>query len=167
MGRIFRGENTVKVDAKGRVSIPALFRPVIQDSDPNWSAGKQPELIIVYGDHRRDFLECFTVEAMQEVDEKIARLPRGSKPRRLLEHMFQGQSLPTSVDDTGRIVLPAKLRKKLDLEDEAFFIAAGDTFQIWKPETYQAKRLADVTEWLDEFPEDFDPLTLLDTPDGG
>jgi MraZ protein len=104
---------------------------------------------------------------MQEVDEKIARLPRGSKPRRLLEHMFQGQSLPTSVDDTGRIVLPAKLRKKLDLEDEAFFIAAGDTFQIWKPETYQAKRLADVTEWLDEFPEDFDPLTLLDTPDGG
>ncbi|MBC7164928.1 MAG: division/cell wall cluster transcriptional repressor MraZ [Roseovarius sp.] len=167
MGRVFRGESTVKVDAKGRVSIPALFRPVIQECDPSWTAGKQPELVIVYGDHRRDFLECYTIEAIQEVDEKIARLPRGSKQRRLLEHMFQGQSLPTSVDETGRIVLPAKLRKKLDLEDEAFFIAAGDTFQIWKPETYQAKRLADVTEWLDEFPEDFDPLTLLDAPDGG
>jgi MraZ protein len=167
VGRVFRGESTVKVDAKGRVSIPALFRPVIQECDPSWTAGKQPELVIVYGDHRRDFLECYTIEAIQEVDEKIARLPRGSKQRRLLEHMFQGQSLPTSVDETGRIVLPAKLRKKLDLEDEAFFIAAGDTFQIWKPETYQAKRLADVTEWLDEFPEDFDPLTLLDAPDGG
>jgi len=167
VGRVFRGESTVKVDAKGRVSIPALFRPVIQECDPSWTAGKQPELVIVYGDHRRDFLECYTIETIQEVDEKIARLPRGSKQRRLLEHMFQGQSLPTSVDETGRIVLPAKLRKKLDLEDEAFFIAAGDTFQIWKPETYQAKRLTDVTEWLDEFPEDFDPLTLLDAPDGG
>ncbi|MBK45668.1 MAG: transcriptional regulator MraZ [Roseovarius sp.] len=167
MGRVFRGESTHKVDAKGRVSIPALFRRVIEACDPNWSAGQQPELIIVYGDHRRDFLECYTIEAMQEVDEKIARLPRGSKERRYLEHMFQGQSLPTSVDDTGRIVLPAKLRKKLDLGDEAFFIAAGDTFQIWKPETYEAKRLADVTDWLDEFPEDFDPLILLDRPDGG
>ena len=97
---------------------------------------------------------------------EISRLPRGSKARRYLEHTFQGQSLPTSIDDTGRLVLPAKLRRKLDLQDEAFFIAAGDTFQIWKPETYQAERLAEATAWLDEFPEDFDPLILLDDPDG-
>ena len=166
MGRTFRGESTHKVDAKGRVSIPALFRRVIESCDPNWTAGQQPELIIVYGDHRRHYLECYTIEAMQEVDEKIARLPRGSKARRYLEHTFQGQSLPTSIDDTGRLVLPARLRRKLDLEDEAFFIAAGDTFQIWKPETYEAERLAEATAWLDEFPEDFDPLVLLDNPDG-
>ena len=29
-----------KVDAKGRVSIPANYRPVLRDGDPNWSEGK-------------------------------------------------------------------------------------------------------------------------------
>jgi MraZ protein len=148
------------------VSIPALFRRVIEASDPNWTDGLSPELIIVYGDHRRNFLECYTVEAMQEVDDKIAALPRGSQARKHLQRLFHGQSFPTSVDETGRLVLPAKLRRKIDLEGEAFFIAAGDTFQIWKPETYEAEEQAKTEEWLDEFPEDFDPLILLDNPDG-
>jgi len=165
VGRIFRGESLHKVDGKGRVSIPALFRRVIEASDPNWTDGLNPELIIVYGDHRRRYLECYTIEAMQEVDDKINALPRGSMER-MLQRMFHGQSFPTSVDETGRLVLPAKLRKKIELDDEAFFIAAGDTFQIWKPETYDADELSKTENWLEEFPEDFDPLILLDQPKG-
>jgi len=148
------------------VSIPALYRRVIEASDPNWTDGLNPELIIVYGDHRRHFLECYTVEAMQEVDAKIAALPRGSRARKHLQRLFHGQSFPTSVDETGRLVLPAKLRRKIELQGEAFFIAAGDTFQIWKPETYEAEELAKTEAWLDDFPEDFDPLILLDNPEG-
>ena len=70
------------------------------------------------------------------------------------------------MDETGRLVLPAKLRRKIGLEGEAFFIAAGDTFQIWKPETYESEELAKTEAWLDEQPEDFDPLILLDRSAG-
>ena len=134
--RRFRGEGHHKVDGKGRVSIPAHFRRVLEAGDPAWTDGKVPEFVIVYGDHRRAFLECYTMEAASEVDAKIDALPRGSMKRRLLEKLFNGQSLLTSVDDTGRIVLPAKLRSKIGIGNEAYFIASGDTFQIWKPETY-------------------------------
>jgi MraZ protein len=154
------------VDAKGRVSIPASFRRVLEASDPGWEPGNNPELVIVYGDHRRDYLECYTIEAIEEVDAKIDRLPRGSRERKMLSALFQGQSLPTSVDETGRLVLPAKLRKKIGLEDEAFFIAAGDTFQIWKPETYEAEEQARTEAWLDELPDDVDPLIYLDRVEG-
>jgi MraZ protein len=164
--RRFRGESNHKVDGKGRVSIPALFRRVLEAGDPNWTEGLNPELVIVYGDHRRKFLECYTMEAIADVDTKIAGLPRGSVPRKMLERMFHGQSYPTTVDETGRIVLPAKLRAKIGLEDEAFFIAAGDTFQIWKPETYETEELSRTEAWLDELPEDFDPLIYLDNPKG-
>ena len=82
--------------------------------------------------------------------------------RKALQRLFHGQSFPTTVDETGRLVLPAKLRQKIDLDNEAFFIAAGDTFQIWKPETYEAEELARTEEWLDELPDDFDPLIFLD-----
>ncbi|HKK83893.1 MAG TPA: cell division/cell wall cluster transcriptional repressor MraZ, partial [Roseovarius sp.] len=35
--RRFRGESHHKVDTKGRVSIPASFRRVLESSDPNWT----------------------------------------------------------------------------------------------------------------------------------
>ncbi|MDQ2089281.1 division/cell wall cluster transcriptional repressor MraZ [Marimonas arenosa] len=150
------------MDTKGRVSIPASFRRVLESGDPEWKDGLNPNLVIVYGDHRRNYLECYTMEAIEEVDGQIAALPRGSMERKMLQRLFHGQSFPTNVDDTGRLVLPAKLRAKIGLENEAFFIAAGDTFQIWKPETYEAEELAKTEAWLDELPDDFDPLIYLD-----
>lgn len=164
MVRRFRGEGLHKVDAKGRVSIPSSFRRVLEACDPNWTEGLNPELVIVYGDHRRKFLECYTMEAIAEVDAKIDALPRGSVERQMLEILFNGQSHPTSVDDTGRLVLPAKLRQKIGLEGEAYFVASGDTFKIWKPETYESEHKAKLESWLDQLGEDVDPLTFLDPP---
>ena len=105
VSRRFRGESHHKVDTKGRVSIPASFRRVIEAADPNWTSGDAPELVIVYGDHRRSYLECYTMEAINEVDDKIDALPRGSIERKMLQRLFHGQSFPTSVDETGRLVL--------------------------------------------------------------
>ncbi len=167
MVRRFRGEGHHKVDGKGRVSIPAHFRRVLEASDPNWSEGKAPEFVIVYGDHRREFLECFTIDAANEVDAKIDALPRGSTKRRLLETLFNGQSMLTSVDDTGRIVLPAKLRQKIGIEGEAYFIATGDTFQVWNPQTYEDVQSVKTAALLDEMPDDFDVLSLLDDGEEG
>lgn len=165
MVRRFRGESVQKVDAKGRVSIPAHFRRVLEEGDPNWSDGKSPEFIIVYGDHRRSFLECFTIDAANEVDERIARMPRGSVKRRAMEQLFNGQSMPATVDETGRIVLPSKLRQKIGIDSEAYFMAMGDTFQIWKPETFGSHDTA-VDELLDKLPDGADIWTLLEEEEG-
>ncbi|MEM0935497.1 MAG: division/cell wall cluster transcriptional repressor MraZ [Pseudomonadota bacterium] len=165
MARKFRGESQHKVDGKGRVSIPAQFRRVLEAGDPDWTDGLHPNLVIVYGDARQKHLECYTIEAMEEVDERIAQLPRFSKKRRYLQRVMNGMSFPTSVDETGRLVLPAKLRDKAGLKDEAYFIAAGDTFQIWHPETYQDVVAAQDEAFLDEVPEGIDPLELLDLED--
>ncbi|MEX5727057.1 MraZ protein [Rhodovulum iodosum] len=166
MARRFRGEGRHKVDAKGRVSIPAHFRRVLEASDPDWTDGLRPQLVIVYGDHRRKFLECYTIEAIDEVDAKIARMPRGSIERRMLERLFHGQSFPTEVDNDGRLVLPQKLRDKVGLDSEAFFIASGDTFQVWNPDTYETEEVAKTEAWLEAQPDDFDPLSLLDAGGG-
>ena len=161
VARRFRGEGRHKIDAKGRVSIPALFRRVIESCDPNWTEGLAPEMVIVYGDTRKKFLECYTIE----VDRKIDALPRGSMGRKTLERLFHGQSFPTSIDETGRLVLPQRLRDKIGVDKEAYFIAAGDTFQIWNPETFD-EDLEKTEAWLEEQPEDFDPLVFLDGAGG-
>jgi len=162
VARRFRGESTHKVDAKGRVSIPAAFRRVLEEADPEWTDGLFPNLVLVYGGKARKFIEGYSIDAMDEVDENISNLPRGSKERRLLEQMFSGQSVQMQVDPTGRLVLSQKLRDKIGITDEAFFIASGDTFQIWEPSAYDA-HAAKMEAWFDEQDEDVDPLILLDT----
>ncbi|QDY69461.1 division/cell wall cluster transcriptional repressor MraZ [Qingshengfaniella alkalisoli] len=164
MGRRFRGESTQKVDSKGRVSIPATFRRVLEAGDPDWVEGKPANLVIVYADERRNFLECYTMDAISEVDSKIAQMKRGSPARVYMERIFNGQSIDASVDGTGRLVLPKKARDKIGLENdcEAFFIASGDTFQIWKPETFEASQSINVDELFEGLPEGADPLMLLD-----
>jgi len=162
VARRFRGQSSQKVDANGRVAFPAPFRRVLEAGDPDWTDGLRPQMVIVYGDHRRKYLECFTIDAIDEVDARIAELKRGSVKRRELEHLMNGQALPTDLDKDGRLKLPPTLREKIGLDGEAFFIATGDTFQIWKPETYKTDKLAKSEAWLDEKPEDFDVLSLLD-----
>ena len=70
--------------------------------------------------------------------------------------------MTTSVDETGRIVLPAKLRSKVGISNEAYFASNVDTFQIWEPQTYEDEELSKTEEYLDDLPEDFDPAQLLD-----
>ncbi|MEO0938468.1 MAG: division/cell wall cluster transcriptional repressor MraZ [Pseudomonadota bacterium] len=159
MARRFRGESDHKVDTKGRVSIPAPYRRVIEACDPDWTEGLPPRLIIVYGGDTRDYLEGFTIEAMDEVDEKIAKFPRGSAKRKAMERLYSAQSIEAEVDNTGRIVLPAKLREKIGLTGMARFVSSGDTFEIWNPDTYDASVAA-----LDEdgFDPSLDPSVYLD-----
>lgn len=162
MARKFRGESVHKVDNKGRVSIPAPFRRVLEENDPEWTEGLAPNLVIVYGDKSRRFLEGFSMTAMADVDAQIDALPRGSRNRRILERMFSGQATQMQVDETGRLVLSPKLREKINISDEAVFVASGDTFQIWEPSAY-AENQAKYAAWIEEYDEDFDPLTLLDS----
>ncbi|SMP22108.1 MraZ protein [Shimia sagamensis] len=161
MALMFRGESRNKVDGKGRMSIPAKFRRVLEAGDPDWKSGENPNLVIVYGGKTRDFLECFTVEAMNDVVARIMKMPRGSKKRLALSKLYLTQSLEVSVDETGRLVLPKEQRDKIGLESMAFFGGKGDTFEIWNPETYDATQ-EEALEADDDFDPDADPSIYLD-----
>ena len=161
MAQTFRGEFQQKLDGKGRVSVPAPFRRVIEKGDPEWMEGLRPNFAIVYGGAKRQFLECYTIQGIDEIDRRIKRMAIGSTERKRLERLYSTFSLVTNIDDDGRIVLSQKMRDKLDLDAEILFAAAGDRFEIWKPETWADQVGDDIDEWLDEMPDDFDPRSLL------
>ncbi len=149
------------MDGKGRVSIPAPFRRVIEASDPGWREGLRPNIVIVYGDDRQDWLEVYTMQAIDEIDGQIEAMQRGSPERLWLEDLMHGKSVETQIDDDGRLVLPQKLREKIGLKDEAFFISAGDYFKIWNPAAYAARDGSRARRLAEQYPDDFDPRSLL------
>lgn len=160
MARRFRGSEEVKVDAKGRVSIPAKFRRVFEGSDPDWQAGKRPQLVIVHGTRDWNWLQLFTIEAMEEIEDGIAAMPRGSATRNLLANIYHGHAEEAEIDGDGRLVLPQKLREKIGLSDSAFFISAGDSLKLWEPSVY-AEEERRLEELVPDFEPGADPLSLL------
>lgn len=162
--RRFQGESLNKVDGKGRVSIPVKFRRVLQNSDrKSATAGAPPRLYIAYGDKTKKYLECLSGDAFDEIDAMIQATPRGTPARVLLENFYYKKCDETSVDDTGRLVLPVAAREKIALAEEALFQGMGDKFHILNPDD-AARADEDIDALMaalgqgDEF---FDPLSLL------
>jgi MraZ protein len=164
VAELFLGESLNKVDGKGRVSIPAPFRRVLDESDPTRDPGSRARVVIYYGDPRKAYLTCYSKTAFAEVARQIMDLPRGSREREVLTSYVLAKSHETDIEPDGRLVLPAVVRDKIGLEmsSEALFVGAGDTFQIWKPDTYTTTEDRKLETYLEAAPEDFDPLIYLD-----
>lgn len=157
----FRGESRHKVDSKGRVSIPASFRRVLEAGDPDWVEGLNPNLVIVYGNTRLPYIECYTVEEIERIEERIEAMKHGPR-RQALEQLYSSFSANAAVDETGRIVLNAKLRERFGIGAEASVVASLNKFQIWDAERYDQDKLAKTEAMFEDLPEDFDPLQWLD-----
>lgn len=165
---IFRGEVPQKVDSKARVSIPAAFRRVLEAGDPDWTEGKRPRFVIVYGDPRQPAVDCFTVAKMDQIVERLLNAPETTPNLQLVRRIYIQMSMEAEVDDEGRIVLPARVREKLAIapEDqakgfEAMFAGTGDRFQLWKRDTYDERIGRLVADDLARMPMDVDLMSLL------
>ena len=168
MARKFRGSEDVKVDGKGRMSIPARFRRIFEAGDPDWKPTDRTRMIVVYGPENWKKLEFYTVEAAERIDDEIDQLPRGSQERIWLETLMNGMATEAEIDTDGRLVLPQKLRDKAGLDEMAFFTSKGDFIEVWNPANY-SEASGSLEEFMSQFPEDFDPRSFLaggQAPDG-
>jgi len=158
----FRSDDEQGIDGKGRVSIPAAFRPVIAAGDHLMAQGERPTFVIVYGTDSLNHLRCYTRKEMEKIEERIELLDEGTEEREIAETFFLGSSIDVQLGDDGRIVLPQRLRKKLDLDDRIYFIGVGSHFKMWKPETYKAHEAGRTDALIVERGgARFDPASLL------
>ncbi|MDX2482230.1 MAG: cell division/cell wall cluster transcriptional repressor MraZ [Pseudodonghicola sp.] len=144
------------------MSIPALFRRVLESGDPEHTVGLRPQLVIVYGPSDQPYLEAYTINEIEKLEAKIERLPNSPLKRKLVRNITS-RSHHTEVDPDGRLVLPLRQRDKIGLEKEAFFVGTSGTFQIWNPETYEAHLAEEEDEDLGlDLPEGANQLDALD-----
>ena len=160
--RRFRGESLHKVDSKGRVSIPAQFRRVLEEGDPDCKTGINPSCVLVHSQKNKKCLEGYSISSINEVDDLVAKLPRYSREREILERMLNAQSSYAQIDDNGRLVLSQKLRSLISVNDEAIFIGMGDKFQIWKPTLYNDD-MDKIEREFEAYDDSSNPFNLLQT----
>ena len=126
-----------KIDSKGRVSVPAPFRAVLErDSYRAEAAGG----IYCYPSLDAPALDAGGERLAQKIDGLLAGLPEYSDERDELSVALYGDVQVLTIDGDGRIVLPRDLRAHAGIEARVTFVGLGDKFQIWHPEQFAERR---------------------------
>lgn len=160
MSASFQGTYTNRIDAKGRVSVPAPLRRVLEKNDPEWGPSQNPQLSILFGLPNKHCLEVFSVNSMNEMLDKIQQLPSRSPRREALSSLFAANSQPFQLDENGRLLIPKTLLEKAGVEGEVVFKGMIERFEIWDPARFEADRDAKLN-WFEENGDLGDPLEGL------
>jgi len=137
---------TNKIDAKGRVSVPAAFRAVL---DRDRYQGADGGGIYCYPSLDAPALDCGGERLARKIDGLLAGLPDYSDERDQLSVALYGEVQVLSIDGDGRIVIPEGLRAHAGLRgtggsgggaQQVTFVGLGDKFQMWDPEQFEARR---------------------------
>ncbi|MBL0921080.1 MAG: division/cell wall cluster transcriptional repressor MraZ [Phycisphaerales bacterium] len=120
---------TNRLDAKGRVSIPASFRTVL--------ARDGFEGLYVHPALDSLALDAGGHALLAEIDAVLSRLPAYSDERDHLSTALYGTSEILKVDGEGRIVLTETVKAHAGIADAVTFVGLGHKFQIWEPERFR------------------------------
>ncbi len=126
----------LRLDAKGRVSVPASFRAVLSRE------GADALFCLPAPDHPA--LEAGGRSLMAEIEDLIARFPPFSEEREHLATALYGTSESLKIDPEGRVTLSDHLKDHAGIMDAVAFVGLGHKFQIWAPDRFSA-RLSEAT----------------------
>jgi MraZ protein len=125
---LFLSTFTNKVDAKGRVSVPAQFRASLVND--NYST------MVVYESFINQCIEGCDIERIKKISESIDNLEPFSEERDAFATTVLGGSVQLSIDGDGRVILPENLLKTAKIKENAVFVGKGSTFEIWEPKSF-------------------------------
>lgn len=129
----FSGNFAHTIDPKGRVTIPAAFRDALAEG---FTIGLNNQFAAI---------ALYPKEKWSEKCEQLSKIPesdiKGTRYVRLITgNSFSGCEL----DGQGRVLLPATLRQKVNMDKTIRFVGMGSYLEIWDEERYL--READVSE---------------------
>ncbi len=131
---------TNKIDAKGRVSVPASFRAVLERD--GYAAGSGGGGIYCYPSLDAPALDAGGERLAATIDGLLRGLPDYSDERDELSVALYGDVQVLGLDGDGRIVLPEGLRVHCGIGAVVTFVGLGQKFQIWEPGRFDARRTA-------------------------
>lgn len=124
---MFLGEFRYTIDDKGRLTIPARYRPLLGES-----------VVITRGFDRN--LIAFSLDGWMEYTDRIKNLPlTDPNAREFRRRMFSGAA-DVVPDKQGRILLPPFLREFADITDEVVISGNYNHFEIWNADAWQPVR---------------------------
>lgn len=119
------------VDKKGRVSIPATFRPAL-------ARETGPSTVFVWPSMTQQALEGADARYMEILSDSLESPDLDPEERDYIETFVFGKAVELTLDPEGRVVLPRHLAEFAGITEQAAFIGRRKTFQVWEPAALEA-----------------------------
>jgi MraZ protein len=119
-----------KIDAKGRVSVPAHFRAVVQ----------QRGYSELYAIRQLDVpaLDVGGLDLLDRYEERIALEDPFLQTADDMSFFVHGDGAFLKLDQDGRITVTDFIREHTGISSEVAFVGRGNFFQIWEPSKLSA-----------------------------
>ena len=155
----FLGTHQNKLDAKGRVSVPAAFRAALrQNGEANGNGSRNGDPmgngsngnchgppLVLRPSHKHPCIEAWPLAEFQALSEPLDRYDLFSEEHDDLANTLFANAYPVEADKEGRIVLPDLLIAHAGLGESVVFLGLGRIFQIWEPQAAE-RRLQEARE---------------------
>lgn len=123
----FTSEYSCKLDAKGRLVLPARMKANLPD------IGSE-ELFMRQG--FEPCLELYPLVEYKKIYSKIAGLNEfNAEYRRLQRNFFRG-STTVELDASGRLLVPKLMLQYAQLDKNVIVVGMGNRMEIWNPDVY-------------------------------
>lgn len=123
---MFQGRTTITIDpVKGRTTLPTKLRHAFVTPEGNH---------LTMTRHPQGCLLIFPRASWLVKKQAILQLPITASA---WKRMFVGNATDIEIDDSGRILIPAELRKPVGLEKEAMLVGMGDHLELWDVSTLE------------------------------
>ncbi|MGF3066726.1 division/cell wall cluster transcriptional repressor MraZ [Facklamia sp. P12945] len=118
------GEYQHNIDSKGRLIMPAKFRPELGST-----------FIVTRG--LDGCLFGYPMNAWETIEEKLKQLPLAKKDARKFTRFFYSAATEVEIDKQGRINLPKNLIEFAKIDKECRVIGVSDRIEIWSSELWE------------------------------
>ena len=122
---VFKGSYRHRIDAKGRLPVPAAFRRAL---------GDEGRVVVTQLDQ---CLAVYSPSEWSKLEAQLAALPAFSRPVKALTRLLASRAADCEIDVQGRILLPPALRTAAGLARDAVVIGVLNRFEVWAPETWE------------------------------
>ncbi|MFY0653859.1 MAG: division/cell wall cluster transcriptional repressor MraZ [Cyclobacteriaceae bacterium] len=134
----FTSEYECKLDAKGRLVLPAKIKANLPEVSGN-------ELVIMKGFDPS--LVVYTMLEYKKIHNKFAALSDFDAAQRKLKRQFFKSVAPVELDGAGRFLIPKAWIEHAKLEKEVIVIGTGNTIEIWNPDIYDDYLIEDSDDY--------------------
>ena len=123
---------TKKLDAKGRVSIPAPFRAAL--------ARDAFDGLYCYPSLDMQAVDAGGNGLLGEIERRLQRYESFTEEHDYLSTAFYGMSEVLNIDGDGRVILSDAIKDYAGIDGEVSFVGQGYKFQIWEPSRFDLHR---------------------------
>ena len=128
--KTFLGKIDAKLDAKGRVFVPSVFRKVLSE--------EERERVVVRMEANEKYLLVYPESVWnRQVVELQSKLNEWDPEDQMLLMQFVGDAEVLEFDAQGRVLLPKRLQMRMGLENEIVFVGMVDRIAMWNKSVYE------------------------------